>query len=192
MKSGILRNMLIYGLGALFLKGISFFLIPLYTRMLLPQDYGNLELLNTFTSILEIICSIGLFNFLYMDFFHKDAEGKKQLINSLLSVYLVLSSLVFSCQHSWLTSPLPDLFWCPHNVSRLFSGNLYSCTKTYWTCKNSQLAAGIGWFDFDVIKYLVRLLFTNRNCRYYLGESYQYADILADYCPISSLSIQQF
>ncbi len=95
MKSGILRNMLIYGLGALFLKGISFFLIPLYTRMLLPQDYGNLELLNTFTSILEIICSIGLFNFLYMDFFHKDAEGKKQLINSLLSVYLVLSSLLF-------------------------------------------------------------------------------------------------
>lgn len=86
--------MLIYGLGALFLKGISFFLIPLYTRMLLPQDYGNLELLNTFTSILEIICSLGLFNFLYMDFFHKDAEGKKQLINSLLSVYLVLSSLL--------------------------------------------------------------------------------------------------
>lgn len=59
------------------------------------SDYGNLELLNTFTSILEIICSIGLFNFLYMDFFHKDAEGKKQLINSLLSVYLVLSSLLF-------------------------------------------------------------------------------------------------
>lgn len=89
------RNMLIYGLGALFLKGISFFLIPLYTRMLLPEDYGNLELLNTFTSIIEILCSLGLFTFLYMDFFHKEGEGRIRLINTILSIYLVISTFLY-------------------------------------------------------------------------------------------------
>ncbi|HRH66069.1 MAG TPA: polysaccharide biosynthesis C-terminal domain-containing protein [Bacteroidia bacterium] len=95
LESGMFRNMLIYGLGALFLKGISFFLIPLYTRMLLPEDYGNLELLNTFTSIIEILCSLGLFTFLYMDFFHKEGEGRIRLINTILSIYLVISTFLY-------------------------------------------------------------------------------------------------
>jgi len=87
--------MLIYSLGALFLKGISFFLIPLYTRMLHPSDYGNLELLNTFTSILEIVCSLGLVQFLYMDYFHHEKEGRVKLMNTILSIYIGLSTLLY-------------------------------------------------------------------------------------------------
>ncbi|HNP48973.1 MAG TPA: oligosaccharide flippase family protein [Bacteroidia bacterium] len=95
-RTVLFRNTLIYGFGALFLKGISFFLIPLYTRLLRPEDYGHLELLNTFTSILEIVCSLGLFNFLYMDFFHqKDSQSRVRLMNSVLSIYLSISGILY-------------------------------------------------------------------------------------------------
>lgn len=87
--------MMIYGLGALFLKGISFFLIPLYTRMLSPEEYGNLELLNTFTGILDVVFAMGLFQYIYMDYWHHDKAGKRKLIYSVFSIYLAISTVFY-------------------------------------------------------------------------------------------------
>ena len=67
--------------GAMLLRGVGFFLIPVYTRYLVPAEFGKLELLNTFTSTLEIIFSFGLYQVLVMEFFKKDEAGKKELVD---------------------------------------------------------------------------------------------------------------
>lgn len=85
-----------YSFGAFILRGVSFFLIPVYTRYLVPAEYGKLDLLNTFSSTLEIVFSLGLFQVFYMEFFKKDEAGKKELVDRILSVYLLLTTTLYA------------------------------------------------------------------------------------------------
>ncbi len=86
---------MLYSLGAFVLRGVSFFLIPIYTRYLVPAEYGKLELLNTFASTLEIVFSLGLFQVFYTEFFKKDEEGKKELVDRIISTYLSITTLLY-------------------------------------------------------------------------------------------------
>ena len=56
----MVRNFFIYSGGAAFLHGMSFFLLPIYTRILAPEEYGKLALLNVFIAISSVIISFGL------------------------------------------------------------------------------------------------------------------------------------
>jgi O-antigen/teichoic acid export membrane protein len=50
----------LYALASLFQRGLSFLLLPIYTRFLLPADYGVLELLTALSSILFGLLLLGL------------------------------------------------------------------------------------------------------------------------------------
>ena len=70
-KSLILSRGKWYIFSSLFTKGLSIFLLPVYTRYLSPADYGMLSLLNSIGQFLPIIIS------LYIDsafgrYFHED------------------------------------------------------------------------------------------------------------------------
>ena len=93
--STLARNFLTYSIGALFLKGVSFFLLPLYTRVLTPAEYGSLDLLSSFSGILDIVLSLGLAQVMFVEFYHKDAEERRRLLNQLLSVYLTISTVLY-------------------------------------------------------------------------------------------------
>lgn len=95
-KSNFLKNLLIYSSGALFLKGVSFFLIPIYTKVLAPSEYGFLELLNTIVTVLGILFSFGLSQVVYIEYYHLDYVGKKELIRSITNVYTVLGLPLFT------------------------------------------------------------------------------------------------
>jgi O-antigen/teichoic acid export membrane protein len=86
---------MLYSFGAFVLRGVSFFLIPIYTRYLVPAEYGKLELLNTFASTLEIVFALGLFQVFYSEFFKKDDEGKKELVDRIISTYLSITTFLY-------------------------------------------------------------------------------------------------
>ncbi|MEY3397585.1 MAG: hypothetical protein RL220_179, partial [Bacteroidota bacterium] len=75
-RSETTRNFLVYSFGALFVKGVSFFLLPLYTRLLSPEEYGLIDLLTTFSNLVDITLSLGLFQYLFMEYFHIGAEQR--------------------------------------------------------------------------------------------------------------------
>ena len=50
----LIKNISIYSFGNILLTGISFILLPLYTRVLSPSDYGQLELLYLVAGVLVI------------------------------------------------------------------------------------------------------------------------------------------
>ena len=54
------RNTLVYGLGGIAGRIVSFLLIPLYTRYLTPGDYGTIELLDLTGSVIGMFAGIGL------------------------------------------------------------------------------------------------------------------------------------
>lgn len=50
----------LYAVAALAQQGVSFLLLPLYTRLVVPAEYGLLELLNAFSSIAFALLMAGL------------------------------------------------------------------------------------------------------------------------------------
>lgn len=95
-RSGFIKNIFIYSSGALFLKGVSFFLIPLYTAILAPSDFGVLELLTTISTVLGILFSFGLSQVIYVEYFHLPPDGKRDIIKQLTSIYTFIALPLFA------------------------------------------------------------------------------------------------
>lgn len=91
----LVRNFFVYSFGALFLRGISFFLIPVYTRVLLPSQYGQLELINTFAAILDPVCSMGLAQVVLIEYFHLSRDDRRLMIGTVVSAYLLLATPLY-------------------------------------------------------------------------------------------------
>ena len=69
------RDSLVYGLGAILAKGIGFFLLPVYTRIFSPTDYGTIEMLTVIASFLAAILVMGMDSAQSFYFFEQKDQG---------------------------------------------------------------------------------------------------------------------
>ena len=58
MLKSFLKDSIIYFVPSIISRGISLFLVPLYTRVLKPADYGSLDLLSVFASIINLTIAL--------------------------------------------------------------------------------------------------------------------------------------
>ena len=87
------RHSLVYGLGAAVAQLTGFLLIPLYTRVLTPADYGVLSILTTTISVFLIMVPLGVTSGLSMAYFQNDdAESRRSALSSAL---LCLTGVAF-------------------------------------------------------------------------------------------------
>lgn len=92
----LLKDISIYSLGGILNKGVMFLLLPLYTRVLQPADYGKLELVYLVGSILAMLYGLRLelgYNRIY--FQSKDDNYRKTLFAT-GQVFNLVSSIVFA------------------------------------------------------------------------------------------------
>ncbi len=81
------KDSLIYGFGGAVGKGISFFLLPIYTRIFTPADYGMIEMMSVIVSLLTAILTMGMDSAQSFFFFEQREEGKqaqKQVVTAIL------------------------------------------------------------------------------------------------------------
>jgi O-antigen/teichoic acid export membrane protein len=104
------KDTLVYGFGASLKKIIGFFLIPLYTRLLTPEDYGVVNTMSTFTFLVSVVSSLGIFAAIHRYFFVAKSEEEKGLIigtgiiiNLFSNGIITLIMLIFS---SWISQIL--------------------------------------------------------------------------------------
>ncbi len=87
---------ILHFLNAFFLKGIAFLLLPYYTHSLSIQDYGYLDLITTTSGLSDILFSLGLIQYFFIDFLHHSTrEDKKKLTDRLISQYLVIGGSLY-------------------------------------------------------------------------------------------------
>ena len=67
--------MLIYGFGAIVIKAIAFFTLPIYTRIFSPSEFGIIEMFSTIATILSIFMTMGLDR--AQSFYFMEAKNKK-------------------------------------------------------------------------------------------------------------------
>jgi len=98
---------MIYGFSTIITSLISVFLIPVYTKIFLPEDYGIINLINVTLTVLYIIVIFGLDNSTALWYWKKDTEEERRKTFSawvifqlsfaiLLSSTLILFSSFFS------------------------------------------------------------------------------------------------
>ncbi len=87
----LIKNFLIYGLGTAIGKFISVFLLPIYTAYFSPEDYGNLELILTCTSILGAFGMLQIETSFQRYFYDYEADEKKTLCTTALVATLFFS-----------------------------------------------------------------------------------------------------
>lgn len=87
----VFKNLFTYFIGILILKGTHFVLLPVYTRELTRAEYGQLELIIIFISIVTLIVSLGLPQYLALIYFHHEGVERKRHVVQVVFTYIYLA-----------------------------------------------------------------------------------------------------
>lgn len=102
---------LVYGIGILLNKAVAFLMMPLYTRLLTPADYGVMELIGMTLEVISIMSgaqlAMGIFRY-----YHKaeDEAGRQRVVSTALlalgGCYAVVGAVSFAA-----AAPLASLIF---------------------------------------------------------------------------------
>ena len=88
------KNSVIYGIGSIFVKAISFFLLPLYTNEFSQSETGYIFLVFTFIAFAQIVYSYGQDSSFLQ--FYKENSFDKNSIGRTSLIVLITTSIIFS------------------------------------------------------------------------------------------------
>lgn len=97
-RSRFFKNSMIYTLTTLILNGASFFLLPLYTRLLSPSDLGNIYLIQTTGTILSMIASFQISGALSRYYF--DMKQNKNKVKRMYTTICVFTAIITTVIYS--------------------------------------------------------------------------------------------
>ena len=78
-------------------KSVSFFTLPIYTRIFSPSDYGTIEMLTVISSFIGAILGMGMDSAQSMYFFKNKEKGKEEqaiVVSSILQWRLIFGAII--------------------------------------------------------------------------------------------------
>ena len=88
----LVSRSVVYGLGSLATAGISFILLPLYTRYLTPADYGTVAVASAIGAVLSVILPLGLHGAVTRFYFEaRDPGARRERVGSIWAAMIVSS-----------------------------------------------------------------------------------------------------
>ena len=88
----VLKDSLVYTGSALLIKALGFLLLPLYTNYLTPDQYGIINIANSFSAVMSLIITFSLHSAVirfYTDY-KEDKSKLKEFISSLICFVLII------------------------------------------------------------------------------------------------------
>jgi len=116
----MLRQSGTYSLVVLATRAAAFLALPIYTRYLLPADYGSLELVDLVCSFMATVLGLRLGDALL--YYHASASSQKlrdRVVSTVLLGTIVLGGLVMV--GGWVSAPaISELIFRSHSQARYF------------------------------------------------------------------------
>jgi O-antigen/teichoic acid export membrane protein len=116
----VARQTVVYGIGELLSRLVSFLMIPLYTQFLTPADYGVVGLVDTALNLLAIVGGARLAAGIYR-FYHKADDSRDR--NAVISTALCLVAVTYSLLGAGVAVAAPSvsrlLFDSPEHATSL-------------------------------------------------------------------------
>ncbi|MCE7980651.1 MAG: hypothetical protein DYG89_05615 [Caldilinea sp. CFX5] len=91
----LFRQMSVYGLGGVITKAVNFLLVPLYTRVLAPADYGALELIYLMGGVLAILYGFMIRSGYVRNYYEFKDENTRNSLFSTAFWFTAVTSLTF-------------------------------------------------------------------------------------------------
>jgi len=96
MSKLLIKNTLIYSIGEVVPRLLSFILLPIYTHFLSPSDYGILSYTNSIMVFMPILSTLCLNSFLIRYYFERKTEiDKRKLVGNIFLFIAFLNLLIF-------------------------------------------------------------------------------------------------
>ena len=105
-KNKLLSSSLAYTIGNLLIQGLSFITLPIYTRVMTQEDYGNYNLYTSWVSIFTIFIGLqisGSFSIAKIKY-EQDFVNYIRTSTSVATIFFVLFSIVSLIFHDFLES----------------------------------------------------------------------------------------
>src|SRR5215204_7191505 len=90
------RHAAIYGIGNMLAKLTSFIMLPIYTRVLTPADYGVLELTSMTLDFLAIMMGLNVSASVYRFFAEENSKSGRDLVMSTATMGKIASAVVMA------------------------------------------------------------------------------------------------
>ena len=94
-KNSLIKKFLSFSVGGYINLIIGFFIIPITTRMLSPEQYGIYSLINVISQILVILCSLSMEQSFVRFFFEEEEEKRGKLLYTTMFPFFILSMVFF-------------------------------------------------------------------------------------------------
>lgn len=103
------KDTLIYSAGNLFIRFVSFMLVPVYTNVFTQDEYGTYSLIFTFIGFIQIFYNYGMASALMK--FYKDDPSEKTSVVTTMFISLAVTSVIFSGLLLAFSGPLVNLLF---------------------------------------------------------------------------------
>ncbi|MCF7806960.1 MAG: oligosaccharide flippase family protein [Candidatus Marinimicrobia bacterium] len=89
-------NTMIYGLGNILNRAITFLLLPLYINMMTPREYGALNLIYPFLALMNVVYMYGLDAGFMRFFIPEKGEKRRQEIFSVVYISILVTTSIIT------------------------------------------------------------------------------------------------
>jgi O-antigen/teichoic acid export membrane protein len=143
--SKIIKNTLLYSIGNLLPQLVAFILLPIYTKYLLPEDYGVVNAMVTVQALFAVFFSLALDRSiirLYWDYNEKEkGEFLGTLFIAMSAISIIMLGLVFLFKN-YIHLLFGEIAFYPFFIFTIFmtfSLNFFLIPKNYYRLKSEAL-----------------------------------------------------
>jgi len=97
----------IYGIPSILGRILNYLLVPFYTRIFIPEAYGNVSVFFSYAALLMVILTYGM-ETAFFRFYEKDNEVEKEKVYSSGMISLLITSTIFLFVVSWFAQPIAN------------------------------------------------------------------------------------
>lgn len=176
-KNGLIISSLLYTMGSFFIKGINFFTLPIFTRLLDTTDYGMFTIYTTWNGLISIFIGLGINGTIGSAKANLDESEYNEYLSTnmfmatLLFIFVLFISVVFNKEISNIIG-LSDLLCVLLIIHSFFSFvvNFMSSVYTFDKQPKKYLALSliITLLNVGISIVLIMMLESNK----YLGRIY--------------------
>ena len=120
MLNRLLRHTVVYGIAGILSRGIAIILMPIYTRVLAPEDYGALDLLTVFATLANYIVAAEITQGVARLYPEARSETDKQQLASTSLWFCAVAYALFALTALVFSAPLTELLLGSDKWRRLF------------------------------------------------------------------------